>query len=143
MARRRPRRQLKPAAAGASLLLDAEALSRAARGDVRMRAHLQLAWEERATVHVSSVTLTEVLRGGPRDAPVHALLNQIDQRPVTPALGRAAGELLGRTRRPDAMDAIIVVTAAALGGRVAILTGDPVDLRALSEEIAGISVIPL
>jgi hypothetical protein len=41
------------------------------------------------------MTLTEVLRGGPRDAAVHRVLFRITVVPVSPELGRHAGELLG------------------------------------------------
>ncbi|HBW20253.1 MAG TPA: hypothetical protein DEH11_15205 [Actinobacteria bacterium] len=94
-----------------------------------------------AKVHVSAVTLAETLRGGPRDARVHSLVKSAVPHPVTPGLGRAAGELLGRTGRADAVDAIVAVTASGLGQRVRILTSDPDDLRALTAEMDGVSVV--
>lgn len=113
-------------------MLDSSALSGAASGQVRIRAELSLAEELGVEVQVSSVTLTETLRGHGRDARVHAVLAGIDQKPVTPQLGRAAGELLGRTKRDDTVDAIIAVTAESVGTRVRLLTGDPHDLNALT-----------
>jgi predicted nucleic acid-binding protein len=95
------------------------------------------------TVHVSAVTLSETLRGSPRDARIHALLKSTRQDPVSPSLGRSAGELLGRTRRADTIDAIVAVTARDLGKRVRILTGDPTDLRALTADMDGVSIIPV
>ena len=94
-----------------------------------------------ASVHVSAVTLAETLRGGPRDARVHSLLKGVVQRPVTPELGRAAGELLGRTGRADTLDAIVAATASGLGQRVRILTSDPRDLRALTAEMDAVTVV--
>jgi len=92
---------------------------------------------------VSSITLTEVLRGHRRDARVHALLAGVDQDSVTPEIGRAAGELLGQTDRNDTVDAIIAVTAHRAGSRVRLLTGDPDDLSALTTEMIGVIVVPI
>ena len=121
-------------------LLDSGAVSKAAEGDIRVRAELAVAEQLGADVHVISVTLTEVLRGDPRDARVHALLAGVKQDSVSPEFGRAAGELLGRTRR-DSVDAILAVAANAAGSRVRLLTGDVDDLRALTAEMAGVTVV--
>lgn len=141
MARRRPRRTLRPLVLPDAVLLDSEGLSAAARGDARARAELTLAERLGAKVHVSAVTLAETLRGGPRDARVHSLLRGAEQEPVTPELGRAAGELLGRTGRADTVDAVVAVTAQRLGQRVRILTSDPDDLRVLTADMDGVSVV--
>jgi predicted nucleic acid-binding protein len=138
VARRRPRRTLRPLVLPDAVLLDSEGLSAAARGDARARAELALAERLGAKVHVSAVTLAETLRGGPR---VHALLRGAEQEPVTPELGRAAGGLLGRTGRADTVDAVVAVTALGLGQRVRILTSDPDDLRVLTAEMDGVSVV--
>jgi len=123
--------------------LDSSALSGAAAGQARVRAELTLAEELGVEVNVSSVTLTETLRGPGRDARVHAVLAGTKQQPVTAQLGRAAGELLGRTTRDDTVDAIVAVTAAALGERVRLLTGDPDDLNALTVDMTNVSVAPI
>ena len=141
MARRRQRQGLRSVALPDALLLDSEGLSGAAVGHVRVRAELALAERLGASVHVSAVTLAETLRGGPRDARLHALLKGVDQEEVTPELGRAAGELLGYTGRADTADAIVAVTARGLGQRVRILTSDPDDLRALTAGMSGVSVV--
>jgi predicted nucleic acid-binding protein len=138
MARHRERRQL---ILPDAVVLDSEGLSAAAAGSARVRAELILAERLGASVHVSAVTLTETLRGGPRDARVHSLLKSVVQRPVTPELGRAAGELLGRTDRADTVDAIVAATAGGLGQRVRILTSDPRDLRALTAEMDAVTVV--
>ena len=141
MARRRQRQGLRARELPDALLLDSQGLSAAAAGDVRVRAELSLAERLGVSVHVSAVTLAEALRGGRRDARLHALLKGLDQEPVTPALGRAAGELLGRRGRADTVDAIVAVTARGLGRKVRILTSDPDDLRRLTEGMDGVSVV--
>jgi predicted nucleic acid-binding protein len=125
-----------------AVVLDSEGLSRAS-GNARIRAELTMARQFGATVHVSAVTLTETLRGSPRDARIHALLKTVKKDPVTPEQGRAAGELLGKTGRADTVDAVVAVTAAGLGRSVRILTGDVDDLNALTADMKNVSVIPV
>ncbi|MGH3275373.1 MAG: PIN domain-containing protein [Streptosporangiaceae bacterium] len=141
MARSRPHQQLRSQVLPDAILLDSEGLNAAATGSARVRAELALAERLGVTVHVSAITLTETLRGGPRDARVHAFLKGTVPQPVTPALGRAAGELLARVGRSDSVDAVVAVTANGLGLRVRILTSDPGDLRALTAAMDGVSVI--
>jgi len=135
------RRGLRPLVLPDAVLLDSEGLSAAAAGSARVRAELALAERLGAKVHVSAVTLAETLRGGPRDARVHSLLKGVVPQPVTPGLGRAAGELLGRTGRADTVDAIVAVTAGGLGQKVRILTSDPDDLWALTADMDGVSLV--
>jgi hypothetical protein len=57
--------------------------------------------------------------------------------PVSPALGRHAGELLGATGLPGrrcSVDAVVAATALERERPVVVLTGDPVDLNRLVEE---------
>lgn len=143
MARRRQRRQLRPAALPDALILDAGALSGAAAGEIRVRAELSLAEQLGVDVYVSSVTLSETLRGHRRDARIHAVLAGTYQKPVTPELGRAAGELLGQISRNDTVDAIVAVTAASLGSKVRLLTGDPEDLTVLTADMANVTVVSI
>lgn len=112
------RRGLRPLVLPDAVLLDSEGLSAAAAGSPRVRAELALAERLGAAIHVSAVTLAETLRGGPRDARVHSLLKGVVSQPVTPGVGRAAGELPGRTGRADTVDAIVAVTASGLGQKV-------------------------
>ena len=124
-------------AAGGVLVLDSEGLSKLAVGNQRARAYLESARKRGARVVVSAITLTEVLRGGSRDALVHRVLSRIAVLPVTPELGREAGELLGRTGLSGhrcAIDAVIAATALELPGPVLILTSDPDDLNRLVDE---------
>ncbi|BCJ72946.1 hypothetical protein CS0771_24900 [Catellatospora sp. IY07-71] len=122
---------------GGALLLDSEGLSKLAAGDERVRAFLETALNRRAQVVVSAITLTEVLRGGPRDTAVHRVLSRITALPVTPELGRRAGELLGAAGLSGhrcAIDAVVAATALALPRPVVLLTSDPDDLTRLVEE---------
>lgn len=124
-------------AAGGTLILDSEGLSKIAAGDPRARAYFETACARRARVVVSAVTLTEVLRGGSRDAAVHRLLSRIVMMPVTPELGRAAGELLGATGLSGprcAIDAVVAVTALGSVRPVVLLTSDPDDMNRLVDE---------
>jgi predicted nucleic acid-binding protein len=143
VARRRQHRRLTGASVADAVVLDSGALSAGAGGHVRVRAELAVAEQLGAHLHVSAVTLAEVLRGHPRDARVHALLSGFQREPVTPELGRAAGELLGRTARDDTVDAIVAVTAQSVGRRVRLLTGDPTDPRALTTEMTDVTVVPI
>jgi predicted nucleic acid-binding protein len=122
---------------GGALLLDSEGLAKLAAGDERARAFLETALGRRAQVVVSAITLTEVLRGGPRDATTHRVLTRITALPVTPELGRRAGELLGATGLSGhrcAIDAVVAATALSLPRPVVLLTSDPDDLTRLVEE---------
>jgi predicted nucleic acid-binding protein len=127
----------RPLGAPGTLVLDCEGLVKLAAGDQRARAFLESARERRARVVVSAVTLTEVLRGGPRDAPLHQVLSRITVQSVSPELGRRAGELLGSTGLSGhrcAVDAIVAATALDVARPVVLLTSDPDDLNRLVEE---------
>lgn len=124
-------------ATGGTLILDSEGLVKLAEGHPRPRAYLDKAWARRAGVVVSAITLTEVLRGGPRDARIHRVLSRITTLPVTPLLARGAGELLGGTGLSGhrcAIDAVVAVTALGAPRPVVLLTSDPDDLSRLVEE---------
>jgi predicted nucleic acid-binding protein len=124
-------------AAGGTLILDGEGLSKLAAGDARTRGYLDTARARGARVAVSAVTLTEVLRGGPRDAAVYRVLSRITVVPVSPQIARRAGELLGATGLQGhrcAIDAIVAATALELESPAVLLTSDPDDLNRLVEE---------
>lgn len=124
-------------AAGGTLVLDSEGLSKLATGDARARAYLDSARARRAQVAVSAITLTETLRGGPRDANVHRVLSRITIVPVTAQTARRAGELLGATGLSGhrcAIDAVVAATALGLERPIVMLTSDPDDMNRLVEE---------
>ncbi|MEV0681532.1 PIN domain-containing protein [Actinosynnema sp. NPDC050436] len=122
---------------GGTLVLDSEGLVKIAAGDPRARAYLDTARLRRGRAVVSAVTLAEVLRGGARDAPVHRVLSRVVVVPVTPEIGRSAGELLGSTGLSGhrcAVDAMVAATALRQARPVVLLTSDPDDLHRLVEE---------
>jgi predicted nucleic acid-binding protein len=124
-------------AVGGTLVLDSEGLSKLAIGNARAHAYLDSARTRRAWVATSSITLTEVLRGGPRDAAVHRVLSRITIVPVTAQIARRAGELLGVTGLPGhrcAIDAVVAVTALGLERPIVLLTSDLDDMNRLVEE---------
>jgi len=123
--------------AGGTLVLDGEGLSKLAAGDARARGYLDIARARGASVAVSAVTLTETLRGGPRDAAVHRVLARITIVPVTAAIARRAGELVGTSGLSGhrcAIDAIVAATASGLERPVVLLSSDPDDMNRLVEE---------
>lgn len=124
-------------AAGGSLILDSEGLSKLARGDQRARGYLETAIARRARVAVSAITLAEVLRGDKRDAAVHRVLSRITIMSVTPEIARRAGELLGATGLSGhrcAIDAVVAATALTMERPAVLLTSDLDDLSRLVEE---------
>lgn len=127
-----------------ALLLDADGVSKAARGQAPAVKFIVAAAGLSLPVATSAITLTETLRGTPRDAPVHRLLKSIEVIPVDAEIARAAGALLGKAKRSDTVDAVVVATAQMLerryGGPVLVLTSDRRDLAALAPPAAGVRV---
>ena len=124
-------------AAGGTLVLDSEGLSKLAAGDARARAYLESALARRSRVAISAITLTEVLRGGARDAAVHRVAARITIVAVSAGIARRAGELLGKTGLSGhryAIDAVVAATALGVERPVVLLTSDPDDLTRLVEE---------
>jgi predicted nucleic acid-binding protein len=120
-----------------TLVLDAEGLVKLAAGDPKVRALLQRAYERYARVVTAASTLSEVLRGGPRDARMHLILRRVIVADINADAGRKAGELLGATGMSGhrcAMDALLAVIALAQPRPVLLLTSDPGDMARLAEE---------
>jgi hypothetical protein len=61
--------------------------------------------------------------------------------PLDEALAKSAGELCGRAKLADVVDAAVVASAARRGD--AILTSDPRDLRRLASYTPGVEIIKL
>lgn len=124
-------------AGGGTLVLDSEGLAKLAAGDLRARAYLDSALARRAQVVTSAISLTEVLRGGTRDATVHRVLSRITVLPVTAQIARRAGELLGAAGLAGhrcAIDAIVAATALGLERPIVLLTSDLDDMKKLTGE---------
>lgn len=120
-----------------TLVLDAEGLTKFSRGDPAVLARTRNAYRRGAEVVTVASTLTEVLRGGPKDAPLHRIIRRIAVAPLSKEHGRAAGELLGRTGLSGhrcALDALLAVVALGQPRPVLLLTSDPRDMERLTEE---------
>jgi hypothetical protein len=84
-----------------------------------------------ADVAVPPVVVTQTMRGGPRDAPIHQLLKAVRVPPVDLLLAREAGRLLGISGLTDAADAQVM--SEALRSRPSVLmTSDLADMAQLA-----------
>jgi hypothetical protein len=122
---------------GGALVLDAEGLVKLSNGDPRALARAKKAHARSAVVVTAATTLTEVMRGGPRDAPLHQVLRKVEVIGISADQGRAAGELLGKTGLSGhrcALDAVLATVALAQPRPVILLTSDTDDMARLTEE---------
>lgn len=118
-------------------MLDAEGLVKFADGDARTMQRVRAAWQRDAYVVTAASAITEVVRGGSRDAKLHRVLKQIAVVPIDKQIGRAAGELLGHTGlsgHEHALDALVAAVALNQPRPVVLLTSDPDDMRRLTGE---------
>lgn len=108
------------------VVYDSGALVAAERDDPKFRAlHSRFLEQERLLV-VPAPVLTQVWRGGARQARLAWTLRPCVVEPTSDKVARVAGVLLGKTRTADAVDGI--VAAEALRRDALILTSDPDDL---------------
>jgi predicted nucleic acid-binding protein len=122
---------------GGTLVLDAEGLTKLSNGDTRAVSRVKLAHARNAAVVTAATTLTEVLRGGRRDAPVYRALNKIKIVSIHAGDARVAGELLGRiglSGHQYVLDALLAVVALAQPRPVVLLTSDTEDMERMTEE---------
>jgi predicted nucleic acid-binding protein len=120
-----------------ALVLDAQGLVKLAAGDPTVRALAQTAHQRYDRVVTAASTLTEVLRGGARDARLHRILQRVTVATIDKEVGRKAGELLGRTGLSGhrcTVDAMLAVVALEQPRPVLLLTSDPDDMAKLTEE---------
>ena len=117
----------------AAVVLDATALTVASDEKSEVRRLLRRWADEDVDLVVAAATLTEVLRGHPRDVLIHRLLSSLTMRVIDEDLGRAAGERIGRTKvRGNAtLDALVAEVASSLPRPVVVLTADYDDITAL------------
>lgn len=114
-----------------TLLLDAGALIALDRNDREAWRRLECARRQGEDVCSHGGVVGQAWRAGaPRQARLARALAGVDVRPLDHALGRAAGELLGRARMGDVIDAALVLLAR--DGDV-ILTSDTADIERLAE----------
>jgi hypothetical protein len=95
-----------------TLVLDSGALIALERNERSMWARLKAAAVARELPLTHGGVVGQVWRGGPRQARLERALQGVDVRPLDRVLGRAAGELLGRTSSSDVIDAAVVLLAA-------------------------------
>lgn len=119
-----------------NIVLDASALSEAAQEGEQLRLQLRRAVKRGAVLHTTAATLTEVLRGHPRDVLIHRLLASLNVRVVDELLGRHAGERIGRraVKGNVTLDALIAELASSLPRPVVVLTSDIEDMTALADD---------
>lgn len=117
----------------AAVVLDATAITVASDERSEVRRLLRRWADEGVDLVVAAATLTEVLRGHPRDAFIHRLLSSLKVRVIDEDLGRAAGERIGRTkvRGNTTLDALVAEVASSLPRPVVVLTADYDDITAL------------
>ena len=128
--------RLRGGVAGA-LVLDADGLTKLATGDLKVRSRFERAKRYQRHIVTAASTLTEVLRGGHGDSGMHRVLKDVEVVGIDKEVGRAAGELLGKTGLSGhrcALDALLAVVALAQPRPVILLTSDPRDLKTLTEE---------
>ena len=116
-----------------SVVLDASALTQAAHEGAQLRIQIQRAVKRGAQLFTTAATLTEVLRGHPRDAMIHRLLSAVSIQVIDTRLGSAAGERIGHraVRGNVTLEALIAEVASSLPRPVVVMTADVDDLTAL------------
>jgi predicted nucleic acid-binding protein len=122
---------------GGTVVLDAEGLVKLSQGEQRAWSRLKLANSRQAKVVTAATTLTEVLRGDPRDASIYQILRRVSVVEIDAEQARWAGELLGRTGLSGhrcALDALLATVALAQTRPVILLTSDLDDMTKLTEE---------
>lgn len=113
-----------------TLVLDSGALIALERNDRPMWRRLKAAYLSGSAPVSHGGVVGQAWRGrGGRQALLAKALAGVDVRQLDEALGRAAGELLGRANRSDVIDAALVLLAA--DGDL-IVTSDPRDLEPLA-----------
>ena len=118
-------------------MLDAQGLVKLAAGDPGVRARVREALDRGSDVVTAASTLAGVLRGGPRDAPMHQALRHVTVIGISRDHGRRAGELLGATQMAGGqhtVDALLAAVALAQRRPAVLLTSDPDDMARLTEE---------
>ena len=117
----------------ASLVLDAGALIALDRGDRGLWSILAAAQRDGRVVLVPVGALAQAWRGSPRQADLARALKRCHEVQFDGPTARELGELCGRTRTDDVIDASVAVTAAraARAGTVDVLTSDRDDISAL------------
>ena len=108
------------------------------RDDRALWARLRIINRRAVVPVIPAPVVTQVWRS-PRQANLARALGHCRIEPTDAELARRAGELCGAAGSSDAVDAIVVASAARRGDTV--FTSDPTDLRALSAHVRGVAVV--
>lgn len=119
------------------LTLDAGVLIGAQRNDRLVWGLLDAAFRRGQVLTVPTVVLTQVWRGS-RSARLAQFLTSCNIEPLDEALAKAAGVLCATAGTSDAVDAIVVASAARRGNVV--ITSDPDDLLRLASAAPAVVV---
>ena len=112
------------------MILDAGALIAVGRNDRAMIARLVAAEQEDDGLTTHPMVVAQVWRGnGGRQALLARLLHGVEIVAIDDDLGRRCGELLGKARVADPVDAAVVLIAAE---GEAVVTSDPGDILHLA-----------
>jgi hypothetical protein len=109
-------------------MLDAGVLISVDRGEKSAHTFLTAAVRSGTALHTTHPVVSQVWRGGPRQARLSAFLKGVTVHAFDD--GRPVGRLLARAATSDVVDAHLVICAVRLGHDI--LTGDPGDLGPLA-----------
>ena len=112
-----------------AVTLDAGALLLADRSDRRFWAWWKRAVQLGEDLTVPAPVLAQAWRDGSQQSNLSRMLKACRFVPMSEALSRRSGELCGRTRTADVVDALVAVIAAEHGDDI--FTSDPDDIRPL------------
>jgi hypothetical protein len=122
-----------PRVRAVAVILDAGALIAVEAGDRAMMARLVVAQTQGEALRTHAMVVAQVWREARgRQALLARLLRCVAIVAVDDALGRRAGELLGRSHTSDPIDAAVVLIARE---RETVVTSDPDDLRRLAAAV--------
>ena len=118
--------------------LDAGPLVAADRNDRTFFIWWKLMTRRGVVLAVPATVIAQVWRS-PGQTRMAQVLSGCYQVPLDPALARSAGQLCGRTRTADVVDASVVAIAAARADDI--LTSDPDDFKRLASLVQGVGRI--
>ncbi|HEY4055526.1 MAG TPA: hypothetical protein VGM39_02920 [Kofleriaceae bacterium] len=120
------------------MILDAGALIALSRGEKAIREILEDALRERDDLRTHAMVVAQVWRATPSTpAVLSRALRSIEVLPIEESFGRRCGELIGKARTSDPIDAGVVLIAR---DEEQILTSDPDDIRHLAD-VARVRVV--
>jgi rRNA-processing protein FCF1 len=122
------------------LTLDTGALIAADRNDRAFWSFFKEAVSRDVVPVIPAPVLAQAWRS-PRQARLAQLVNTCWIEPLDEALGKVCGELCGKAKISDVVDAAVVAGASRRGD--AVLTSDPKDLRRLAAAVGNVEVIKL